>query len=58
MEDFRYLPGATSLVYDKESCVGCGSCAIVCPHGVFVMNEKKARIWWIKTAAWNAAPVP
>ncbi len=44
MDDFRYLPGVTSLVYDKNSCVGCGSCAIVCPHGVFVMNERKARM--------------
>ena len=44
MENFRYLRGVTSLVYDKDSCVSCGSCAIVCPHGVFVMNDKKARI--------------
>ena len=44
MKDFRYLPGVASLSYDKENCVGCGSCTIVCPHGVFGMNGSKARV--------------
>jgi NAD-dependent dihydropyrimidine dehydrogenase PreA subunit len=44
MEDFRYLPGVTSLVYDKDSCFGCGTCAIICPHGVFAMNGKKTHL--------------
>ena len=44
MENFRYLPGVTTLRLDDEVCVGCGMCEIVCPHGVFLLNSKKARI--------------
>ena len=43
MDNFRYLPDATTLEYDEELCVGCGSCEMVCPHGVFGMNGKK--VW-------------
>ncbi len=39
----RYLPGVT-LKLDAERCVGCGSCAEVCPHGVFALARRKARI--------------
>lgn len=38
MEDFRYIEGVTSLNLDRERCVGCGVCELVCPHGVFAMN--------------------
>ena len=44
MENFRYLAGVTTLQLDKETCVGCGVCEDVCPHGVFRMNGKKAAI--------------
>jgi ferredoxin len=44
MENFRYLPGVTTLRLDDESCVGCGMCETICPHGVFSLNSKKARI--------------
>jgi ferredoxin len=44
MEDFRYLPGVTTLEYEENLCVGCGSCEVVCPHGVFAMNGKKVRL--------------
>ena len=44
MESFRYLPGVTTLRLDEKACVGCGMCAIVCPHGVFSLHRKKARI--------------
>lgn len=44
MKDFRYLSGVTTLDYDSERCVGCGSCAAVCPHAVFDMEGKKARL--------------
>ena len=44
MENFRYLAGVTTLRLDDEVCVGCGMCEIVCPHGVFLLNSKKARI--------------
>ena len=44
METFRYLTGVTTLHLDKEACVGCGTCEIVCPHTVFLMKGKKAEI--------------
>lgn len=40
----KYLAGVTTLEYDVEKCTGCGRCVEVCPHGVFVMEEKRARI--------------
>lgn len=42
MKDFRYLAGVTTLKLDRESCIGCGMCEIVCPHGVFMVEKKKA----------------
>lgn len=44
MRHFRHLPGVTTLAYDKDKCVGCGSCETVCPHGVFRMNTKRAQL--------------
>lgn len=44
MENFRYLPDVSTLRLDESACVGCGSCTLVCPHGVLAMNEKKAHI--------------
>lgn len=40
----RYLSGVTTLEYDSARCTGCGRCAEVCPHGVFVLEDKKARL--------------
>jgi NAD-dependent dihydropyrimidine dehydrogenase PreA subunit len=45
MENFRYLPGVTTLELDAEACIGCGMCEIVCPHGVFVLENKHATIY-------------
>ncbi len=44
METFRYLLGVTTLRLDEKTCVGCGMCQIVCPHAVFSLHNKKARI--------------
>lgn len=44
MKNFRYLSGVATLALDKQACVGCGNCALVCPHKVFVVNEQKAAI--------------
>jgi len=44
MENFRYLPGVTTLRLDEKACVGCGMCEIVCPHGVFSLHSPKVRI--------------
>ncbi|UCG05088.1 MAG: 4Fe-4S dicluster domain-containing protein [Desulfobacterales bacterium] len=45
MDNFRYLPGVSTLKLDVDACVGCAMCTIVCPHGVFVMENSKAQIW-------------
>ncbi|THB64429.1 MAG: 4Fe-4S dicluster domain-containing protein [Desulfovibrio sp.] len=44
MENIRYLPGVTTLRLDPEACVGCGACAEVCPHSVFRVEDRKARV--------------
>lgn len=42
--EHRYLKGVATLHLSAEECVGCGRCAEVCPHGVFIMGDKSARI--------------
>lgn len=39
-----YIKNVTSLKYDHEKCTGCGRCTEVCPHAVFVMQDKKAAL--------------
>lgn len=38
----RYLENIATLAYEPDKCTGCGMCAVVCPHAVFVMEAKKA----------------
>jgi NAD-dependent dihydropyrimidine dehydrogenase PreA subunit len=33
-----------TLVYNAELCNGCAMCVAVCPHVVFAMNGRKARL--------------
>jgi ferredoxin len=40
----RYLNDVVTLTLDEETCNGCGICVDVCPHAVFAVVEKKARI--------------
>jgi ferredoxin len=40
----RYLEGVSTLKLDRQVCIGCGLCVAVCPHGVFSVEAKKARI--------------
>jgi NAD-dependent dihydropyrimidine dehydrogenase PreA subunit len=40
----RYLPGVATLQLDVDKCNGCRVCEEVCPHGVFVVEDRKARI--------------
>ncbi|WP_243312050.1 mercury methylation ferredoxin HgcB [Fundidesulfovibrio agrisoli] len=40
----RYIPGVVTLRMDPHRCGGCGMCAQVCPHGVFVVEGGTARI--------------
>lgn len=39
-----YIKNVVQLELDKNKCVGCGMCLEVCPHDVFIMQEKKADI--------------
>lgn len=46
---------------DKKKCIGCGTCASICPQGFELGEDKKARIkdknaYCLKTAA-EACPV-
>jgi ferredoxin len=41
----RYLENVVTLEYDPTKCTGCGRCAEVCPHSLFVMDvDRKARL--------------
>ncbi len=40
----QYLTNVVTLVYTEENCSGCGRCAEVCPHAVFEMQGRKARV--------------
>lgn len=44
MFGLRYLENVTTLELDEQRCTGCAKCTEVCPHAVFEMNGKKARI--------------
>ena len=44
MKGFRYLEGVATLELDRALCVGCGRCIEVCPHQVFELDEKRARL--------------
>jgi len=44
MFDMRHLTGVTTLELDQARCNGCQMCRLVCPHAVFAIEEKKARI--------------
>ncbi len=40
----RYLADVVTLELDAEKCTGCRVCTEVCPHGVFVVEDRKAKI--------------
>jgi len=40
----KYLANVATLEYDPENCTGCQRCVEVCPHQVFVMEDKRARV--------------
>jgi NAD-dependent dihydropyrimidine dehydrogenase PreA subunit len=44
MSALRYISDVATLKLDSEKCVGCGKCVEVCPHAVFAVEERKARI--------------
>jgi NAD-dependent dihydropyrimidine dehydrogenase PreA subunit len=44
MPQLRYLKDVTTLTYDADKCTGCEMCTIVCPHGVFEIQDGRAAI--------------
>jgi len=44
MQKLQYLKNVASLELNPLRCIGCGMCVNVCPHAVFVMDGKNARI--------------
>jgi NAD-dependent dihydropyrimidine dehydrogenase PreA subunit len=44
MPELRYLPNVVTLTLDLDKCIGCGTCAVVCPHEVFAIENRKAGI--------------
>ena len=44
MKHLRYLENVVTLNLDAAKCIGCAMCVEVCPHGVLVMESRKARI--------------
>ena len=44
MSQLLYLKDVVTLELLEDKCIGCGMCLNVCPHAVFTMNSKFARI--------------
>lgn len=44
MKRLRYLPDVVTLRLDAALCNGCARCEEVCPHEVFVLENRKAVI--------------
>lgn len=44
MKNLIYLRDVVTLKLDSNRCAGCGMCLEVCPHGVFEMDGRRARI--------------
>lgn len=40
----QYLKDVVTLKLEEGLCTGCGMCVMVCPHAVFEINNRKARI--------------
>jgi len=44
MGELTYLKDVVTLELNREKCVGCGICLVVCPHEVLSMNNGHVRI--------------
>ncbi len=44
MKKNYYLKNVVTLDLLEDKCTGCGMCIEVCPHAVFVLENKKAKI--------------
>ncbi len=45
MAKATYLKNVVTLKLFTDKCNACGMCVAVCPHSVFIIEDKKARIW-------------
>ena len=43
-EKLVYLEGVSTLRLDRDGCIGCALCTLVCPHAVFLFEAGKAEI--------------
>jgi ferredoxin len=46
MRRLVYLRDVVTLQLDADRCMGCGMCLEVCPHAVFQLMDRRARIVW------------
>jgi ferredoxin len=44
MKKLEYLSGVSTLKLDQNLCIGCTLCSQVCPHAVFIIEERLAQI--------------
>ncbi len=44
MAGLRYIEDVVTLELDVDKCNGCLMCTMVCPHGVFIVRNRKASI--------------
>lgn len=44
MHGYRYIDGLASLRVDRQLCVGCGNCVVVCPHRIFSLGAEGLEI--------------
>ena len=44
MHGYRYIDGTATLRVDRQRCVGCGNCTLVCPHRIFSLTDKGLEI--------------
>jgi len=44
MNGQKYIKGVVTLTYNRSKCIGCRLCVEVCPHNVFIMDGKLARL--------------
>ncbi len=39
MHGYRYIEGTATLQVNRQDCVGCGNCVVICPHRIFALSD-------------------